>query len=153
VDPFAAQQPVVFVFLRTDCPISNSYAPEIRRLREDYSAKGVGFWMVYPDADEPAADIRRQLAEYGLDGPALRDPRTALARLGQVHVTPEAAVFDAHHALVYHGRIDDRYAAFGVKRAEPSQHDLADALDAVVAGRSVPPASGKAVGCSITFVP
>lgn len=153
VEPFAEQGVSVFIFFRTDCPISNSYAPEIRRLREAYLAQGVDFWFVYPDADESAADIRRQLSEYRLEGPVLRDPKTRLARRGQVHVTPEAAVFDAHQKLVYHGRIDDRYAAFGVKRPEPTRRDLADALEALTAGRPVPPASGKAVGCSITFVP
>ena len=153
VDPFAEQRASVFIFLRTDCPISNSYAPEIRRLREAYAAQGVVFWMVYPDPDEATADIRRQLSEYQLTGPVLRDPKTALARRAQVHVTPEAAVFNARQELVYHGRIDDRFAAFGVKRPEPSRRDLADALDAVLAGRPVAPASGKAVGCSITFVP
>jgi thiol-disulfide isomerase/thioredoxin len=152
-DPFAAGQPVVLLFLRTDCPVSNSYAPEIRRLRDTYSGTGIAFWMVYPDPDEPIADIRRQLADYQLTGPALRDPKTALARLAQARVTPEAAVFNAAHALVYHGRIDDRFAAFGVKRTEPTQRDLAEVLDCIVAGRAVTNAPARAVGCAITFVP
>jgi thiol-disulfide isomerase/thioredoxin len=153
VDPFAAGQPVVFLFLRTDCPVSNRYAPEIRRLRDEFSAKGIGFWMVYPDPDEATADIRRQLSEYQLTGPVLRDPKTALARLGQVGVTPEAAVFNARRELVYHGRIDDRFVVFGVNRPEATRHDLAEVLDSIVAGRPVTNAPTRSVGCAITFVP
>ena len=39
----------VFVFVRTDCPISNRYAPEIKRLHERYRDQGVAFDLVYVD--------------------------------------------------------------------------------------------------------
>lgn len=39
---------VVWVFLATTCPISNGYAPKLRRIQADYGAKGVAFDAVYP---------------------------------------------------------------------------------------------------------
>ena len=51
--------------------------------------------------------------------------------------------------LEYLGRIDDQYPGLGKKRTAPSQRDLRNALDAVVAGRSVKVARTEAVGCSI----
>src|SRR5260370_318044 len=45
-DPFlaASGKPVVLVFVRTDCPISNRYAPLIQRISSQYGAK-VDFWL------------------------------------------------------------------------------------------------------------
>ena len=36
----------VLIFLRTDCPVSNSYAPEIERISRVFAARGVGFDFV-----------------------------------------------------------------------------------------------------------
>src|SRR5689334_201117 len=38
---------IVCLFTRTDCPISNSYAPEVRRMYEKFSPRGVAFYLVY----------------------------------------------------------------------------------------------------------
>ena len=77
VDPLAAPDAaaVVLLFTRTDCPISNRYAPEVRRLFERFHERGVRFWLVYPDPDSTVEDIERHLAEYAYPLPALRDPR------------------------------------------------------------------------------
>jgi hypothetical protein len=41
VDPLRANpgKPVVLVFIRTDCPISNRYAPTIQRISAQYAGK------------------------------------------------------------------------------------------------------------------
>jgi hypothetical protein len=51
--------------------------------------------------------------------------------------------------LVYRGRIDDRVEDLGRERARAVRHDLADALDAVLAGRAVAVPETRAIGCSI----
>ena len=45
VDPLANAEArlSVLVFLRSDCPISNRYAPEIRRLHARFAPRGVAF--------------------------------------------------------------------------------------------------------------
>src|SRR6059036_2809341 len=59
VDPFRASdaKAIVFVFVSNDCPISNRYAPEVRRLYEKFAPKGVMFWLVHPNTDETAEAI------------------------------------------------------------------------------------------------
>ena len=104
---------VVLIFIRTDCPISNRYAPEVRRLHELFAPKEVRFWLVYPDAKEPVDAIRRHVEEFGYRCGVLRDPRHELVKTSKVKITPEAAVFVPGKGLVYHGRIDDRYVDFG----------------------------------------
>ena len=151
VDPFQAggAKAGVFIFVRTDCPISNGYAPEIQRLRERFTSKGAAFLLVYVEPDVSAEDIRRHLKEYQLSGGALRDPKLDLVRACQVRVTPEAAVFEPGGRLVYHGRIDDRFVALGEERASPTRRDLEEVLTAVTEGKPVSPTSTKAVGCAI----
>jgi hypothetical protein len=151
-DPFTA--PItVLIFVRTDCPVSNRYAPEIQRIYREFSPRKVRFWMVYPDAAESPENIRKHLADYAFPGEALRDPKKELVKLSQVRVTPEVAVFLAGPKLVYHGRIDDRVVDFGKERAHAGTHDLETALAAVIEGKPVPREKTKAVGCYISDLP
>jgi AhpC/TSA family len=149
IAPFDAAdaKAIVFIFISTDCPISNRYAPEIRRVEGDFARSGVRFWLVYADADTSSDAIRKHVKEYRLPQQVLRDPRHTLVRLAQARVTPEAAVFLPGPRLVYHGRIDNRYADLGKERPEATQHDLEEVLKAIVQGKPVPYSTAKAVGC------
>lgn len=142
----------VFVFVRTECPIANRYAPELRRLADRFAPRGVSFYVVYVDPSESEAKIRRHLQDYGHPGTPLRDPEHALVRQAHARVTPEAAVFVPGRdgaRLVYHGRIDDRTLDFGRERRAATTHDLEQALVAVLDGKPVPRETAPAVGCSI----
>jgi hypothetical protein len=151
IDPFDATdaKAIVFIFISTDCPISNRYAPEIRRVEEKFARSGVRFWLVYADADTSPDAIRKHLKDYHLPQQVLRDPRQRLVHLAQARVTPEGAVFLPGRRLVYHGRIDNRYADLGKERPEATQHDLEEVLKAIVQGKPVPYSTAKAVGCYI----
>ncbi len=154
VDPFQGPhaKATVFVFTRTDCPISNRYAPEVRRLYAKFSPRHVTFWLVYLDPSESVGEIRKHLREYQYELPALRDPEHRLVKLTGVQVTPEVAVFvsgQSGEQMVYRGRIDDRYVDFGKSRPAPTTHDLEQVLIAIVAGRPTTPRNTHAVGCFI----
>ena len=146
----AKSRATVFLFIRSDCPISNRYAPEVRRLYEEFAPRGVGFWLVYPDPKEAPAAIRQHLKEYEYPFGALRDPSHSLVTLTGAKVTPEAAVFVDGGKMVYHGRIDDLYVDFGKARRAPTTHDLEQVLEAILAGKPVHEASAPAVGCFIS---
>jgi hypothetical protein len=139
----------VVVFTRADCPISNRSAPEIRRLYEMYHPQGVEFVLVYVDPNERPDAIRRHLRAYDYRCRALRDPEHALVAYCDATTTPEAAVFGPDGTMTYRGRVDDRYVDVGRPRAEPTTHDLADAIESTVAGRPVLNPRTKAVGCLI----
>jgi len=149
-DPFSAAsgRPVVLIFVRTDCPISNRYAPQIQRISSEYGTK-VALWLVYPSRTSTAEKIRQHEHEYGYKLPALRDPQHALVTRAQIQVTPEAAVFDGNHRLLYHGRIDDLYQDFGRARPAATTHELDDAIQAALTGKTPPP-NTPGVGCFIT---
>src|SRR5689334_3077781 len=134
----AGAKAVVYLFTSVDCPISNRYAPAIRRLVETFAPKGVAFRLVYPSRVEDAAAIRAHMEAFGHTGlEAFKDPASALVKFAGATITPEAAVI-VNGKVVYRGRIDDRYVDLGTERPAPTTHDLADALSAVLAGRPVP---------------
>ena len=151
VDPLQAApgKLVVLIFVRTDCPISNRYAPTIQHLSAKHAGKA-SFWLVYPDRAESAEAIRKHQRDFGYRLPALRDTHYTLVRESRAQITPEAAVFAANHRLVYHGRIDNLYEDFGRARTAATTHELDDAILAASNGKTPAADSVSAVGCYIS---
>ena len=151
IEPLQANdaRAIVFIFIRTDCPISNSYAPELHRLYDKFARSGVRFWLVYPDPGESSQIIRKHITEYEYRLNVLRDPEHKLVKMTRVQVTPEAAVFSPSGRMVYHGRIDDRYVTFGKTRPAPTTRDLEQVLEAMLEGKRVANKTTIAIGCFI----
>ncbi len=145
----AGAKAIVYIFTSTDCPVSNRYAPEVQRLVREFTPKGVMFRLIYPANAESDAAIRAHQRAFAYEGTeALRDRSLALVKFSGATITPEAVVV-ANGAVVYRGRIDDRYVELGVERPAPTTHDLADALTATLAGAPVAHPITQAVGCFI----
>jgi hypothetical protein len=140
----------VLVFTTTDCPISNRYAPEIKRLAAAYGSRGVRFWIVYPVPGDTPEKIRAHVAQFGLDLPVVRDTAFALVKKTGVSVTPEVAVIDARGEMAYRGRVDDRYVDFGVDRPAPTTRDLDRALANLLEGKPVETKTTRVVGCVLS---
>jgi hypothetical protein len=151
VDPLKSggRKIVVLVFVRTDCPVANRYAPTIQKLSEEHAAKAA-FWLVYPSKAESAEVIRKHEREYGYRIPALRDPQHVLVKESQVEITPEVAVFSSGRRLVYHGRIDNLYQDVGRTRSVATTHELEDAISAALGGKRLEADATHGVGCYIS---
>ena len=147
VDPIAAGSVVGLVFVSTQCPISNRYAPTLGALAERFG--GVPMFAVYPDPEDDVAAIEEHRRAYDLRFTAVRDPKHQLVQQVGARVTPESAVF-RDGVRVYRGRIDDRAVEFGTFRPQASREDLADAIEAANAGGVVDPPTTTAVGCYIS---
>jgi thiol-disulfide isomerase/thioredoxin len=142
----------VFIFLATDCPNSNSYAPEMARLYQEYGSRGVAFYGVYSDPAETSPAVRKHDVDYGIGFPSLIDSQQVLARQTGALGTPESVILSPSGKVLYRGRIDDRFAAFGKTRLHIDQHDLRDALDEVLAGKPVAHPYEPSLGCAIPGV-
>lgn len=156
VDPFhptRTNAATVLVFLGVECPISNRYVPELRRLHTKFAEQNVGWWFVYPGTGYSLESIRQHVREFSVAGDVARDPQLTLARRAQVQMTPEVAIFLPHGRLVYHGRIDDRFPELTVERRAPTRRDLEETLEVIVAGGQVAPTHTQAVGCYIPGLP
>lgn len=141
------------IFLAPDCPISNALIPEMNRLVEKFSPRGVAFFFVYAERDLADMAAAKHARDFGLVAPAAVDRAGDLTAKAGAKVTPEAAVFSRKGSVLYRGRINDLFAALGKKRTEPTTHDLRDALDAILAGKAPPVASSPAIGCYISTKP
>jgi hypothetical protein len=142
----------VLLFVTSDCPISNRYAPEVQRLCADYQKMGVTCTLVYEDAAIDPAAVRTHVEAFGYRGiPAVIDAGHAIAATINATVTPQAVVVAAGGRVKYRGRIDNRYEELGKPRRVVTVHDLREALDDVLAGRAVARPATEAVGCLIPF--
>ena len=137
-------------FVAHDCPISNYYSHEIRRICEDYASRGVGCSLVYVEPNLHDADAEKHAREYGHGAyPRIVDRSHALIAAVGATVTPEAIIVKSDETIGYRGRIDNLYVAPGKPRRAATEHDLRDALDAIVAGKSAPKPETQPVGCYI----
>jgi thiol-disulfide isomerase/thioredoxin len=140
----------VLFFIASDCPISNGYAPEIQRLCAEYEGKGVRCTLLYEDVGIDPRGARKHLDEYRYRAvPAAIDADRSIANHAKATVTPEAILVDRHGEIRYRGRINNLYAALGKPRQQVTQHDLTDAINAVLTGKPVPNPETKALGCYI----
>lgn len=147
---------IVLVFVASDCPISNRYLPQIRRLDAEFGPQHVAFWVVYPNPGDTVDVIRQHQKSYGKIADEIRDPNHTLVQLARARVTPEAAILvpqGSGFKEIYRGRIDNRYIDFGQQRPQATQHDLQDAIAAVVQGNTNPRPTGRPVGCFIVNLP
>jgi len=153
VDPFRDPEKVhVLLFVRTDCPITNRYAPELRRIAAEFAHSPVDLSLVYTGGVDTAATVEEHIRQYQFPGRALLDPGHELVGRTNATVAPEAAVFDRRVRLQYLGRIDDRWISFGKSRPQATVHDLEAAITAVLAGKTPREQRTKAIGCSLEDV-
>jgi len=141
------------IFTCNHCPYVKAWEGRIVALANDAVKRGVGVIAINPndptsfaedsfDAMKEKSSSRGYAFPYAVDAGASR-----LARAFGASHTPEAFLFDATGALVYHGAIDDNVE----DAAKVTRHFLRDAVDAVVAGVRPAVAESKAIGCSIKF--
>jgi|ERR1043165_4604469 hypothetical protein len=144
---------LVLIFSLPDCPIANSYAPEIKRLCTEYGRQHISFFLVQVDPELSTTDAKRHAREYGYTCPVVVDREHQLVRRAGATRAPEVAVFAPNGDRKYIGRIDDLYIAPGKRRNEPTSRDLRLALDAVLAGEAVGRPVTQAIGCFIPPLP
>jgi hypothetical protein len=141
----ASAKALVFIFVLPDCPVCNSYAPELKRLRGAFPQ--IEFYLVYADPDVAAADARKHSKDYDFGFPGLLDPAHRLVRKSGATRAPEAVVFSPRGKLLYRGRIDDRYVGYGKKRDQPQHRDLQNALRSVLQNKPASWPDKPPVGC------
>ena len=149
---FEQQKATVLLFVATDCPNSNTYAPVLARLYREYGSRGVLFFNVYSDPDETPASVKKHDAEYQVPFQALLDPHQTLARTTGARSTPEAVILSRSGQTLYRGRVDDRFADIGKTRFHASKDDLREALEAILQGKPVGVPFTRVIGCAIPGV-
>ena len=149
---------VVLEWTNPDCPFVKKHygAKNMQALQAKYTAQGVVWLSVCSSAPGKqghyaAADWAPILAAQGSAATALLldpDGKTGLAYGAKT--TPHLFVIDASGALVYDGAIDDKPSTDPADIPGARNH-LGEALDALIAGTTVPVAKTTPYGCSVKY--
>ena len=142
----------LLVFLVPDCPIANSYAPELNRLQAEYDSRGVRIFLIQVDPALSLEAAREHAEQYQLQAPVVWDPRQEWVKKLGATKTPEAVIVSPTGSVLYQGRIDDRFVGLGKRRAQVTSHDLRDALEAMLSGSPVMETRTVVVGCEIPLL-
>jgi len=145
----ARSQPVVLVFLGTECPLANLYAPRLAELARQTEPRGVRFLAIDPVPQDASAALAHFTHEHRLPFPMVKDPDARVAARCGATRTPQVVLIDAGRRVRYRGRIDDQYVPGGKNRGKPTRHDLAEAIRDVLAGQPVRVPETTAFGCLI----
>lgn len=142
-----------FVFLSTECPISNGYLKTLNDLRARFSTTEADLFGVIADPSVTRAHAEQHFGEFKTGFPVLFDSSGLLQdALKPTHV-PEAFVLDRDGLLVYRGAIDNAWEAIGRRRPKAEKQFLAEAIAAAVSGKTPPLAETTPVGCFIERPP
>jgi peroxiredoxin len=147
-DLLVKNKAVAVIFVATKCPVSNAYNDRMAALGREYAAKGIAVVGINSNKTEPAAEVAAHAKEHGFTFPVVKDPGNKVADAYGAQKTPEVFVLSPRGDLLYHGRIDE-------SQDDPKNvksPDLRNALDAILAGKSVATPETKAFGCTIKRV-
>jgi len=139
----------VIFFLSPECPLCQSYTLTINQLIKKYNGKPIHFIGVIASEDFSVDDILNYKRSYKLNLNLVRDTKSLLAKKLGATITPEVFLLGATGLISYSGRIDNWAYDLGKKRTLITEHNLIDALEAVLQNKSVKIKKTKAVGCFI----
>ena len=143
----------VIIFTNTDCPIANSFIPEINAIARDFAQSPLKFFAVHVDPTLTREAAIKHAKDYSLSIPVVIDSKHKLVNTLGITRTPEVAVILPDGKIAYIGRIDDRYPALGKKRFPARNTDLRNALNAIIKNKKIEVAKTEAIGCSIPDLP
>jgi thiol-disulfide isomerase/thioredoxin/mono/diheme cytochrome c family protein len=130
------------------CPLCRKFGPSLARIEDAFRARGVKFVFVNVSGTDSAADMRKQVADLGLEGLYLNDAGGEVTRSLRARTTTEVFVIDSANTLVYRGAAHDQYGV-NFTLPEPRRRFLEDALDAALARRAPEIQATSSPGCAI----
>jgi peroxiredoxin len=152
---------LVIIFSCNHCPTAQAYEDRIIAIDNDYRAKGVSVVMISPNSTEALnyselgytdmgdsfEEMKLRAKNRGFTFPYLYDGDTQKCALAYGPVaTPHCFVFDKNRILCYAGRVDG-----SEKPGTGKGEDLRNAIDAVLAGKSVATPITKVFGCTVKW--
>ncbi|HEU0013741.1 MAG TPA: thioredoxin family protein [Longimicrobium sp.] len=152
---YADAPALLVMFICNHCPYVKHLRAALAELGREYGARGVGIVAVSAnDAERYPPDgpemMRREKEEAGYPFPYLFDETQQVAKAYRAACTPDFFLFDGERRLVYRGQFDDSRPGNG---RPVTGRDLRAALDAVLAGRTVPAEQVPSIGCNIKWKP
>jgi peroxiredoxin len=150
---YADAKGFIIVFTCNHCPFAKLYPPRLNELNKKYKQLGVPVIAIsstdtinYEEDTYPKMVVKAR--KEGFTFPYLYDEAQAAARIFGAQKTPHAFVVwkeNGKYVIRYSGAIDDN----GAEAAKVKNHFVANAIDALLAGKEVAVKETKSIGCQI----
>ncbi len=151
LDDFKDKDVLVVCTTCNHCPVAIGHEDRMIKFVKEHAGKDSKVAFVAINVNNLEADkldkMKERVKEKGFNFQYIYDPSQKIAKdLGATR-TPEFFVFDKSRKLVYTGSFDDG----GMKGEKVTQHYVADAVKATLAGEKVKTPTTKAEGCTIKW--
>ena len=151
LESLLGHEATVVVFLGNGCPTVRAYEERLMTMRESLQPRGVNVIAInsnnpYLSPPDTVAELAKRARTRRFNFPYLKDPDGSVARGFGALCTPHAFLLDHQGSIVYSGRIDDSRLGTNITR-----HELLDAIDDLLAGRTVALSHTEPFGCSIIW--
>ena len=152
---FENAKALLAIFMCNHCPYVKHIRSGLAQLARDYIPRAVAVVGISSnDVENYPQDSPRKMAEEakaaGYIFPYLYDETQEVAKVYRAACTPDLYLFDGEQRLVYRGQLDDSRPGSNVP---VTGKDVRAALDALIAGKPVPPNQKASVGCNIKWKP
>jgi peroxiredoxin len=151
---FNSKPALLVMFICAHCPFVVHIREELAKIGRDYADSGLAIVAIsandankYPD-DAPDK-LAAMAAEFAFNFPFCYDATQEVAKAYTAACTPDFFLFDADRKLAYRGQLDDSRPSNG---KPVTGKDLRQAIDTVLAGRSVDPLQRPSIGCNIKWI-
>ena len=149
---------VVLEWYQPDCPFVRKHyrSGNMQALQKEYTAKGVTWLSIDSSApgeqgNYPAEKLNEISAQNGSARTALLlDPAGTVGRLYGAKTTPDMYIITPDGILVYKGAIDNKRST-DLADVKSATNYVKVALDAVMAGKTVPTTATQPYGCSVKY--
>jgi peroxiredoxin len=154
LEDFTDSEALLVVFTCNHCPYAQAKFEELNRLADEFD--GLAVVGINPnDAEQYPDDSFERMKEVVADGTIdwdayLRDEDQSVAAAYGAVCTPDPFLFEndgGTFRLVYHGRLDDALNPDD----EPTEREMADHVEGLLAGEAVSTDFRPSRGCSIKW--
>ncbi|MBM4093324.1 MAG: thioredoxin family protein [Planctomycetes bacterium] len=135
---------VVIAFSCNKCPVAVAYEDRFIDFTKKYTDKGVKFIALNVNFNEDLDMMKQRAEEKDFNFPYAYDQSAESYKAYGALYTPHLYVLDGDRKVAYIGAFDDK-----MNVTEVTKHYVADAVDAILAGKKPETAETKAFGCTI----
>ncbi len=150
---FSGKKGLLVMFICHHCPFVKHVQKELAKIGKDYENKNFGIVAISSNdiethpGDSPE-NLKRQAEELGFNFPYVYDETQEVAKSYTAACTPDFFLFDKERKLVYRGQLDgSRPGSFKPVTGK----DLREAIDSVLADKSVSQEQRPSAGCNIKW--
>jgi peroxiredoxin len=151
-DDLFGSKGLAVAFTCNHCPYALAIWPRLIDLANEAKKIGVNTVGINPNIhpsypEDAPPQMAKKIKEWGIPFPYLVDETQEIARLFKAQCTPDLYLFNAEHALVYHGRLDDNWK----DERKVKNQELKNAISALTLAKPISQKQHPSMGCSIKW--